>query len=174
MNLLMEQKYTYAVFKHIDTINEELISITKTPWYNTSINFAGKVSNENTFKLYSKMSLGIQVLNTYNIAVIAGNIHSEGTERTKINIIVRPHNSVLAAFYILLTFFILQLLDTLTFDKAGWTKSILLFFPLIFIRSLIHFSIGKLKNRFERTMLIKPEEEFTQVFDENAELPSER
>lgn len=157
----MEQKYTYVVFKHIDTIRDELVSIIKTPWYDVAVNLSGKMPDENTYIFYSKMSLGISFLQTFPLSIIKAKLEAESEEQSKICATVRPHNAFLFMFYILILLFILQLVDTLTFEAAGWTILILLFLSLIFLRSLIHFSIGRLKNRFERTLLIKPEEELS-------------
>jgi hypothetical protein len=61
MNLLLDQKYKYVVFESVDHVRSQLKSIVKSPWYDIDINLAGKVLDNNTFQLYSKLSMGVKV-----------------------------------------------------------------------------------------------------------------
>jgi hypothetical protein len=159
MSPLFEQKYRYIVFEPVDSVRSQLKSILKTPWYDIAVNLAGKVSNDNTFKLYPKLSMGVEIFGVIqSIAVLTGKL--EPTDgQTHILVEVRPNYAFLLVFYVILLILILKLggmFISRTVDD--WIMSVALFFILIFIRSLIHFSMGRLKNRFERTMSVHPED----------------
>ena len=158
MSPLFEQRYRYIVFEPVDSVRSQLKSILKTPWYDITINLAGRVSNDNTFKLYPKLSMGIEVFGMIqSVAVLTGRLESTD-EQTHIQVEVRPNYALLFVFYLVLLILILKLIG-MFISRTGddWILSVALFFMLIFIRSLIHFSIGRLKNRFERTMSVHPE-----------------
>lgn len=159
MSILFEQKYRYIVFEPADSVRSQLKSILKTPWYDIAVNLAGKISNDNTFKLYPKLSVGVQVFGVVPIvSVITGRIVAEG-EQTHINVEVRPNHAVLLAFYLILLIFLFKLANLFTSNaESDWILVAALFLTIIFIRSYIHFSMGRLKNRFERTMSVHPED----------------
>ena len=159
MSPLFEQKYRYIVFEPVDSVQSQLNSILKTPWYDIAVNLAGRVSKDNTFKLYPKLSLGVEVFGVIqSVSVITGRIETEG-EQTHINVQVRPNYAVLLAFYLILLIFIFKVIGLFTSStESDWILVAALFMILIFIRSLIHFSMGRLKNRFERTMSVHPED----------------
>jgi hypothetical protein len=133
--------------------------MTKTPWYDIAVNLAGRVSKDNTFKLYPKLSLGVEVFGVVqSVSVIIGRIEAEG-EQTHINVEVRPTHAVLLAFYLILLIFLFKVIGLLnSSSESDWILVAALFIVLIFIRSLIHFSMGRLKNRFERTMSVHSED----------------
>lgn len=159
MNPLLDQRYQYIVLKHVDQVRSHLKEITKTPWYDIAVNLAGKVNEDNTFVLYSKLSFGIDVFNmAQNTAIIAGKLEPQNNEQTIIHAEVRPNYFVLFVFYLILIILVFKLADFLVSGRQDWTAIILLFTLFIILRSVIHFSIGRLKNRFERIMSIKPEE----------------
>ncbi|MGZ3953282.1 MAG: hypothetical protein ACXVLT_01650 [Flavisolibacter sp.] len=159
MSPLLEHKYRYIVFEPVDSVRSQLKSVLKTPWYDISINLAGKVSNDNTFKLYPKLSLGFGVFGVVqSVSVITGKFETEG-EQTNIIVEVRPNYAVLFAFYFILLIFLLKLVSLFKSNtESEWILVTALFVILVFIRSLIHFSMGRLKNRFERTMSVHPED----------------
>lgn len=160
MNLFLEQKYKYIVFEPVENVRSQLKSIVKTPWYDLAVNLAGRVNEDNTFQLHSKLSMGINVIGTMqNFVLLAGKLEQQ-KERTQINIEVRPNYSVLFAFYLILLIFIFKLVEVFISNMfSDWMLAIFLFLFIVFVRSLIYFSIGQLKNRFEKTLLIHPEEE---------------
>jgi hypothetical protein len=159
MNPLLEQKYRYVVFQSLDHVRAQLKSITKTPWYDIAVNLAGKVSEDNTFKLYSKISFGIEVFNMQqNTAIITGKLEPQDGEQTIIHVEVRPNYFVLFALYFIAIIFVFKLVDLFVSGGKDWLGKALLLILFIFLRSLIHFSIGRLKNRFEKVMSVKPEE----------------
>ena len=159
MNLLLTQKYNYVLFEPVDKVRSQLKSILKTPWYDIAINLSGKVNEDNTFKFYPKFSFGLQVFGTIrSAAVITGKLEPNG-EQTIIFLEVRPNNFVLLAFFLVLILFLYKLFGLFTSNtETEWLLVFAIFFFMIFLRSYIHFSMGRLKNRFERTMLIHPEE----------------
>lgn len=158
MNFLLEQKYRYIVFESLNNVRWQLKTITKTPWYDIAVNLAGKVSDDNTFELYSKLSLGINVFNVpQNIAIMTGRLKTELEDQTDIHVVVRPNYAVLFVFYFIIVIFLFKLF-TAFHSNEEWILTGLLFLFLIFLRSLIYFSMGQLKDRFERIMLVKPEE----------------
>jgi hypothetical protein len=159
MSPLFEQKYRYIVFEPVDNVRSQLKSILKTPWYDIAVNLAGKVSNDNTFKLYPKFSMGVEVFGVIQrVSVLTGRIEANG-EQTNVIVEVRPNHAVLVAFYLILVIFLFKLVGLFASSSENeWILVVALFIMLIFIRSLIHFSMGRLKNRFERTMSVQPED----------------
>jgi hypothetical protein len=159
MSPLFEQKYRYIVFEPVDTVRSQLKSILRTPWYDITVNLAGKVFKDNTFKLYPKFSMGVEVFGVVQSAsVITGRNETEG-EQTHINVEVRPNHAVLLAFYLILFIFLFKVIGLFTSSsESDWILVAALSIILIFIRSLVHFSMGRLKNRFERTMSVHPED----------------
>lgn len=155
MSLQLEQKYKYIVFEPVDSVRSQLKSIAKSPWYDISINLSGKVFEDNTFKLYSKLEMGIKVFGMVrNVAMISGKFEAD-LQQTNIQIEVKPTPLVLLAFYVMSFILLIKLFGLLVWNtQQDWTVVIGLFFILFFVRSLIHFSIGRLKNRFERIMLV--------------------
>ena len=121
-------------------MRSQLNSILKTPWYDIAVNLAGRVSKDNTFKLYPKLSLGVEVFGIIqSVSVITGRIETEG-EQTHINVKVRPNYAVLLAFYLILLIFIFKVIGLFTSStESDWILVAALFMILIFIRSLIHF-----------------------------------
>jgi hypothetical protein len=159
MNPLLEQRYQYIVLAHIDQVRSQLKAITKTPWYDIAVNLAGKVNEDNTFELYSKLSWGIDVFNIQqNTAIITGKLEPQHGEQTIIHAEVRPNYFVLFVLYLILIIFVFKLVDFIISGRQDWIFTILFFILFIILRSLIHFSIGGLKNRFERLMSVKPEQ----------------
>jgi hypothetical protein len=159
MSPQFEQRYKYIVFEPVDSVRSQLKSIVKSPWYDIAINLSGKVFEDNTFKLYSKMGMGIKVFGmVQEVAMISGRLEPN-LQQTNIQIEVKPTQLVLLAFYVILFIFLIKLLGLFIWNtQQDWAIVIASFLVLIFIRSLIHFSMGQLKNRFERTMLLHPEE----------------
>ena len=158
MNLFLEQRYQYIVLKHVDQVRSHLKAITKTPWYDIEVNLAGKVNEDNTFILYSKLSFGIEVFNTpQNTAIITGKLEPQKNEQTIIHAEVRPNYLVLFVLYFIFIILVFKLVDFIVSGRQDGTATILLFVLFIILRSLIHFSIGRVKNRFERIMSIKSE-----------------
>ena len=159
MNPLLEQKYKYALMEPVDQVRSQLKSILQTPWYDLAINLSGRVSEDNTFKFKPKFSFGIEVFGMVrSAAVITGKLEPNG-EQTIMQLEVRPNHFFLLAFYLVLFIFIFKLFELFTSaTESDWILVAALFFFMIFFRSLIHFSMGRLKNRFERTLLIHPEE----------------
>lgn len=158
MSPYFEQKYKYIVFEPVDSVRSQLKSILKTPWYDIAINLAGKVSSDDTLKLYSKLSMAIEVFGVaQSVSVLTGKLEAEG-ENTNINVVLRPKHAILLAFYLIMLIFLINLVSLfISGTESNWILTIALFIMLIFIRSLIYFSIGRLKNRFERTMSLNPE-----------------
>ncbi|MGZ5218945.1 MAG: hypothetical protein ACXWC7_02670 [Chitinophagaceae bacterium] len=153
------QKYRYIVFEPVDSVREQLKLILQSPVYDIAINLAGRISNDNTFRIYPKFSMGIEVFGiVQNTSIITGKIYAEDGQ-TNIMVEVRPNHAVLLAFYLTLLIFLPRLVGLFT---SGTESDLILvaalFIFLIIIRSLIHFSIGRLKNRFERNMSVHPEE----------------
>ena len=158
MNLFLEQRYQYIVLAQVDQVRSQLKAITKTPWYDISVNLGGTVNDDYTFKLYSKLSLGIEVFNMpQNTAIITGKLETQQDEQTIIYAEVRPNYFVLFALYLILVMFVFKLVDFFVSGRQDWFSITVLFILFIVLRSHIHFSIGRLKNRFEREMCIKPE-----------------
>ena len=159
MNLSFGQEYKYIVFEPVDMVRSQLKSITRTPWYDVAINLSGKVFDDNRFKLYSKMSMGIQVFGLIqDIVVITGQLESEHG-KTNIHVKIGPSDLVLAAFYVISFIFLFEAISLFMSSHLDrWIMVVGLFFLLVFMRSLIYFSAGRLKNRFERIMLLHPEE----------------
>lgn len=160
MSPLLEQKHKYIVFESVHSVRTHLKSTIRTPWYDIAINIAGKVSDDNSFKLYSRLSLGVKAFNIpQHIAILTGKLEPQGEQQTIIHVEVRANYAVLFALYLILVIFVFKLISSFNSSTSqDWFVTALLFFLLIFLRSLIHFSIGRLKNRFERVMSVKPEE----------------
>jgi hypothetical protein len=158
MSPLFEQRYRYIVFEPVDSVRSQLKSILKTPWYDIAVNLAGKVSNDNTFKLYPKLSMGIGIFGIgQSVSVVTGRLEP-GDGQTNIIIEIRPNYALLLVFYLILLIFLLKLVGLFNSNsESDWILVGAMFFILIFIRSLIHFSIGRMKTRFERTMSVHPE-----------------
>ena len=159
MSLFLEQKFQYICLENIDSTKSRMKSILKSPWYDIAINLAGRVFEDNTFMLYPKLSMGFEFFGfSQSVAVIVGKMEGEG-EQTHINIEVRPNHAVLFSFYIILLIFLFKLFKL--FTSSSEVDRILvvgLFFILFVIRSHIYFSMGRLRNRFERLMSLHPEE----------------
>jgi hypothetical protein len=151
MSLQLEQKYSYIILEPVDSVHSQLKSIAKSPWYDIAINLAGKVSDDNTFKLYSKIGVGIKVFGIMqDAAMITGKLESDH-EQTHIHIEVKPTRLVLLALYLIGFIFLVKLFSLIVWNtQQDGMITIGLFLVLIFIRSLIHFSIGRLKNRLRR------------------------
>ena len=159
MSPFLEKKYNYTVFETIDNVRNQLKSIVKTPWYDIAINFRGRVFDNNTFKLYSKMAIGFSYFGmAKNTAMITGKLESNH-EQTNIQIEIKPTIFALLAFYVMLFILIFKLFDLFIHrTQEDWIIIVGLFFLLIILRSVIYFSIGTLKNRFERVMGVHAEE----------------
>lgn len=159
MNFLFQQQYRYIVFDPIDHVRSQIESIVRAPWYDIAVNIAGRVSNDNTFKLYPKLSIGFKVFGvSQSLSVITGRLESADAH-TNIHIEVRPNYAVLISFYLMLFIFLFKLIGLFTSEAdSEWMLVVGFFLLLVLLRSLIHFSMGRLKNRFERTMLVHPEE----------------
>lgn len=158
MNLLLNQKYTYTIFEPVDQVRSYLKSIAKTSWYDIEINLAGKVNEDNTFELYPKSAFAFGVFNmSPHTALITGNLKQKENEETTIYAEIRPSYIVLLALYLILILFVFKLVYLLIFNGTDWPGTIVLLIIFIFMRGLIHFSIRRLKNRFERIMSVKPE-----------------
>jgi hypothetical protein len=159
MNLLLSRKYSYVVFEPVHVVRSQLKAITNSPWYDIEVNLAVKVSDDNRFELYPKLSLGIKVLNIpQNTVIIKGRLEQQGKEQSTIYTEVRPGYGILFALYLVLLLVVVKLVNLLVFDGDDFIVPVLLFILFIFLRSVFHFSIGGLKNRFGRIMLVKPEE----------------
>jgi hypothetical protein len=159
MNLFLDEKYKYVLLEEIHNARSRLNSMLQTPWYDITVNLAGRVFDDNTFKIYPKFSMGIEVFGiVQSMAVLTGKMEAEG-EQTNMVVEVRPNNIVLLALYLILLIFFYKLFILLTSSTGrDWILAVTLFFILIFTRILIHFSMGRLKNRFERIMSLHPEE----------------
>lgn len=79
-------------------------------------------------------------------------------EQTAICAEIRPNYLVFCALYLILIIFAFKLVNLIVFKDYDWLATMCLLILFILLRSLIHFSIGRLRNRFERMMLVKPEE----------------
>lgn len=154
MNFLFEQNYRYIVFEPVENLKLQLKSITRTPWYDLKVNLSGSVSEDNTFELYSKFPFGPNKI----FAIISGKLEANEDGQTSINITVRPRNGPLIIFYFMLVLFLMELFSSVNSDPPEWTMTIGYSIALIFFRILFHFTTQSLKNRFERIMLIHPEE----------------
>ena len=159
VNLFLVHKYKYVSLEDIGGTRSRLKSILETPWYDIAVNLAGKVYDDNTFMLYPKFSMGFEFFGfSQSVAVIVGKMEGEG-EQTHINIEVRPNHAVLFSFYIILLIFLFRLFKLFTSSsEVDRILAVGLFFILFFIRSHIYFSMGRLRNRFERLMSLHPEE----------------
>jgi hypothetical protein len=159
MNFLLEQKFKYVVLEPLKNTRDQLKSIINTPWYDIAINLSGKVSDEGNFKLYSKFSLGFKVFNVpQNIAIITGKLVEEFPEQTIMNVVVSPNYVVLFVFYFVFIIFFFKLVTSFHSNEEHWILTGFLFLFLIFLRSLIYVSMEQLRNRFEKVMLVAPEE----------------
>ena len=159
MNIFLDQKYKYLVFAPVNHVRSQLQSIVKAPLYDIDTGLSGKVLDNNTFQLYSKLAMGVNVFGVIqNIAIIKGNLEPKN-EQTNIHIDVKPNDLVLVAFYAITLIFLFKLVSLFT-SRTEYDLVIVvgLLFLLLFIRSLIYFSMEQLKNRFERIMLVHPEE----------------
>jgi hypothetical protein len=103
--------------------------------------------------------MGIEVFGVVqSVSLMTGKFEAEG-EQTNIIVEVRPNYAVLSAFYLILLIFLLKLFSLFNSNtESEWILVAALFIILIFIRGLIHFSMGRLKNMFERTMSMHPED----------------
>jgi hypothetical protein len=154
MNILFEKNYKYIVFEPVENLKFQLKSITRTPWYDLNVNLAGSVSEDNTFELYSKFLFGLNK----TFAIISGKFEANKNEQTSINITVRPRNGPLIIFYFIALLFLMELFSSLNSNPQEWPMTVGYCIVLIIFRILFHFTTQSLKNRFERIMLIHPEE----------------
>jgi len=137
MNLLLDQSDQYVVLEHVDHVRSQLKAITKTPWYDITVNLAGKVNEDNTFKLYSKLSFGIDVFNMpQNTAIITGKLEPKDGEQTIIHAEVRLNYFVLFALYFILTIFAFKLVDFMISGRQDWIFTILFLCCLLFCAAL--------------------------------------
>lgn len=159
MNLSFDQQYEYIALKPVDTVRSELESIVRSPWYDISINLAGEVSEDNTFKLYPKLSMGLKAFGKMQeFAVINGRLEPHN-EQTNLQITIGPPGRVLLAFYAVFLIFLFKLIGLfLGHNIQDLILVSCIFLMVIIIGSFIYFSVGRLKNRFEKTMLLHPEE----------------
>lgn len=127
MSPLFEQRYRYIVFEPVDSVRSQLKSILKTPWYDIAINLAGRVSNDNTFKLYPKFSMGIEVFGVIqSVAVLTGRFEPADGQ-TNILVEVRPNYGLLIVFYLVLLILILKLVGMFISRTADdWILSVAL------------------------------------------------
>jgi len=155
MNFFFEEQYQYVVYQPTSYISSQLKAIIKTPWYEIAPNLTGVVSDDGTIKLHPKLSFPtISVFNIpQHITVLKGRLKQE-SDRSRIYVTVRPSYPILFSFY---TLIIILLFETVRYDR-NWILIGVLFIFIVFLRSWIHFSAGRLRNRFEREILVKPEE----------------
>ena len=160
MNFFLAKQYDYIVLKEVNEVRSRLESITRTPWYDITVNLSGKVSDDNTFKLFTKLSFGIQVFNVSGkTAILTGLLEPHGEQQTIIHTELRPNYALLTVLYFILIIFFFKLITSFNSGSMqGWIEIALLAFMLLALRSVIHFSMGRLKNRFEKFMLIHPVE----------------
>lgn len=158
MSPLLEKKYKYIIFEPVDSVRSQLKACLKTPWYDITVNLAGKIFNDNTFKIYPKLSMGIELFGMVQSAAwITGKLVPDG-DQTNICLELRPNYVALLAFYIILLIIILKIIGLIVSrTESDWIVIGGLFLSLVIIRSVIHFSIGRLKRRFERLMSVYPE-----------------
>lgn len=158
MNTLLSEKYVYTIFEPLDQVISYLKSITKTSWYDIEVNLTGKVNEDNTFELYPKLSFAFGVFNlSPYTAIIIGSLEKQGNEGTTICAEIRPSYIVLLALYLILILLVVKLVNLFIFNGNDWPGTLVLCIILVFMRGLIHFSIRRLKTRFERIMSVKPE-----------------
>ena len=159
MNFSLEQEYRYIVLTSSSNVRSQLKSILKTPLYDIAINLTGTLSEDDSFKLYPKLTVGAEFFGiSRGFAIIAGRLATNG-QQTTIEVRVRPSRSVLVVFYVFLISFLIKLFSLVkSSSEADLILVVALFVGVIFFRSLIHFSAGRLRNRFERLMSLYPEE----------------
>ena len=157
MNLLFEEKIQYQLTEPIENVRSELESLLDSTWHDFSRNLSGTVSQDNTFKVYPKVTFAFNVFSMpQGIALITGKLHEAG-DRTHINTVVRANYILVAAFYLVVFFFVTVLIEVSTADSAeSWAKLTALFLTLLFIIALVRFSTKRLRRRFEQQMYIRP------------------
>jgi hypothetical protein len=160
MNLTLAHNYTYILFAPLEEVRNQLRSITKTPWYDLAVNISGKIADNNSFILYPKFSLSIEVFSMpQSVAILTGQLQAQDKEQTVLLVEVRPNHAVLIVFYLLVFGFVLNLANVFLYStEVRWIITVILFILVMNFRSLIQFSIYRLRNRFERIMSIHPEE----------------
>ena len=155
MMLPFPKKYKYILLNDISSVRSDIKSIIRTPWYDISVNLYGKISDDNSFKLKSKFSIGVfsLVLPT----TISGKLFADG-EKTIIHAEVSGDGLLLSIFFISLIFFLFRIIKGFsTYLLYDWIITAGILLIAIAIGWYINFCIWRLKNRFEKVMMIHPE-----------------
>ena len=152
MNIFFTRKYKYTKYDSIENVREEIKSITKRKWYDSSDNIAGKLKEDNSFQFTHKWSFSFIRWIENSSAYINGQIKSEDN-KTTIQIRLRPNSSFVLTFYILVIIFFYNLFqpNALTDEDAIIKLLFIAFFNLLLYAMMMAFTSGLRKN-FERAL----------------------
>lgn len=156
MNLLFEDKRQYEINDTIESVHSQLRLLVDSPWHNFTHNLAGTVSDDNSFKIFPKLSFTMNVFGMPSgIAVIAGKLSDNGN-KTIVHTVVRAKYSIVISFYFVLFFLIIAVMElSNSYYAESWAKPLTLLLILMFLFGLIRFSTQRLRKRFEKNMYVK-------------------
>jgi hypothetical protein len=152
MNLLFTRKYKYTKYDSIENVREQIKSITKRKWYDSSDNIAGKIKEDNSFQFTHKWSFSFIRWIESSSAYINGQLKSEDN-KTTIQIRLRPNSSFVLTFYILVLFSLYNLFQPSTFtDEDEILKLLFIAFFCLFLYVLMMLFTSGLRKNFERAL----------------------
>ncbi len=155
MNLLFTRKYKYTKYDSIENVREEIKSITKRKWYDSTHNIGGKLNEDNSFQFTHKWSFSFIRWFENSSAYINGHLKNEDN-KTTIQIKLRPNSSFVLTFYILIIFFFYTLFQPNALSEEDSIMKLVfiaLFSLLLYTISMV-FSTGLRKN-FERALHLR-------------------
>ncbi len=152
MDLLFTRKYKYTKYDSIENVREEIKSITKRKWYDSSDNIAGKLEEDSSFQFTHKWSFSFTRWIEKSSAYLNGQLKSEDN-KTSIQIRLRPNSMFVLTFYILAIVFLYNLFqpNALTDEDAILKLFFIAFFNLLLYTMMMVFTSGLRKN-FERAL----------------------
>ncbi len=155
MNLWFTRKYKYTKYDSLENVREEIKSITKRKWYDSSDNIAGKLKEDNSFQFTHKWSFSFIRWIETSSAYINGQIKSEDN-KTSIQIRLRPNSGFVLTFYILVILFLYNLFqpNALT-DEDSILKLLFMAFFCLFLYVLIMVFTSGLRKNFERALHLR-------------------
>ncbi|HEX2533971.1 MAG TPA: hypothetical protein VHK69_09565, partial [Chitinophagaceae bacterium] len=158
---LFEQHFRYTTQRPAGELAAEMQGALDLPWYDLSVNVDGILRADGTFTLVPKLSLVTLpgFIRRQPVALLTGKMHPVN-ESTRIQILVRPSGSMLVTFYILMFGLLANIY--LVFVRGLQLEWVLAgaFLLLLFVaRSLMYYAQYKLRERFERLLYLRRDDE---------------
>lgn len=155
MNLFFTRKYKYTKYDSLEYVIQEIESITKRKWYDSSDNIAGKLKEDNSFQFTHKWSFSFIRWIENSPAYINGQLKSEDS-KTTIKVRLRPNSGFVLMFYILIILFFYNLFqpNALTDEDVIMKLLVIAFFNLFLFAIMMAFT-SRLRKNFERALHLR-------------------